>query len=291
MRSLLLRYSLLFLAVAAVFSGCNNKSNSDDRIVAEAGTKKLLVSDVAKVIPSDLKAEDSTTMADDYVNKWIKSQLLIRKAEENLTVDQKDLTRELEEYRNSLIIYRYKNELMKQRMDTTVSEAQILEYYEANKENFKLSKNIVKAIFVKTPEEFAQPDQLKAWCTNPTEEDIIELRDFCTQYAKSYDISTDRWVDLQLVAKNIPQQIEEPERFLKNNSLIELTNDGYYYLVSIQDYKLKNELAPVEFFSDNIKNLIINRRKIEFLKEVENNVYKEGIRKNKFKINKREANE
>ena len=290
MHSFLLKYSFFFMAVA-ILSGCNKKDSADNRIVAEVGNKYLFATDVAKVIPADLEAEDSMAMADDYVNKWIKRQLLISKAEENLSVDQKDLTRELEEYRNSLIIYRYKNELMKQRMDTTVSEAQILEYYEANRENFKLSKNIVKAIFVKTPEEFAQPEQLKAWCTNPSEEDIIELRDFCIQYAKSYDILTDSWIDFQLLAKNIPEQIEEPERFLKNNSFIELTADGYYYMVSIQDYKLKNELAPVEFVSDNIKNLIINRRKIDFLKEVENNVYTEGIRKNKFKINKKETND
>ena len=173
---------------------------------------------------------------------------------------------------------------MKQRMDTAVSDQQIMDYYEANLSDFKLTKNIVKAIFLKIPNEFANPVQLKSWCSNPSEEDIIELRDLCIQYAKSYDIITDHWVNFELVSKNIPQQIDDPERFLKQNSIIELNDDDYYYLVSIQDYKLKNELAPAEFVKTNIKNLILNRRKIEFLKEIENNVYTEGIRKNKFKI-------
>ncbi|MFW6310026.1 MAG: hypothetical protein ACOC1D_02905 [Prolixibacteraceae bacterium] len=284
------KYGAVILLAIIIF-GCNRKDNDGSDVIAEVGEIQLHLSEIAHVLPDDLEKEDSISMAQDYINKWIKRQLLIQKAEENLSVDQKDLSKELEEYRNSLIIYRYKNELMKQRMDTTVSEAQILEYYNANKENFKLSKNIVKAIFVKTPEEFAEPEQLIKWCTNPAEEDIIELRDYCIQYAKNYAFFTDNWVDFGLVAKSIPQQINNPEEFLKQNNRIELTEDGYYYLVSIQDYKLKNELAPVEFVADNIKNLIINKRKIEFLKEVENNVYTEGIRKNKFKINKRETNE
>ncbi|MFW5831157.1 MAG: hypothetical protein ACOCVA_02820 [Prolixibacteraceae bacterium] len=200
------KYGAVILLAIIIF-GCNRKDNDGSDVIAEVGETQLHLSEIAHVLPDDLEKEDSISMAQDYINKWIKRQLLIQKAEENLSVDQKDLSKELEEYRNSLIIYRYKNELMKQRMDTTVSEAQILEYYNANKENFKLSKNIVKAIFVKTPEEFAEPEQLIKWCTNPAEEDIIELRDYCIQYAKNYAFFTDNWVDFGLVAKSIPQQI------------------------------------------------------------------------------------
>ncbi len=114
------------------------------------------------------------------------------------------------------------------------------------------------------------------------------MRDYCLQYAKGFDIFTDHWVDFDLVASNIPKQTDDPERFLSQNNRIEYKGPDYYYLVSIQDYKLKNELAPVEFVSENIRNLILNRRKIEFLKEVENNIYTEGLRQNKFKIYKRD---
>lgn len=265
--------------------------NIGDEVIAQVGDNYLYNSEIDDIIPNDVHEEDSVTMAEDYINKWIKRQLMVQKAEENLTVDQKNLSKEIEEYRNSLIIYRYKNELMRQKMDTSVTEAQILEYYEANQDNFKLGKNIVKAVFIKIPEEFAKPQQLKNWCKNPTDENIIELRDYCVQYAKSYDIFIDRWVDFEVVARNIPVEIDDTGQFLEKNSIIESTEDGYYYLVSIQDYKLKNELAPIEFVKENIKSLILNRRKIEFLKEVENNIYTEGIRKNKFKINKRETNE
>jgi len=287
----LIKYFSWLFFIAALLPACNKKMSSGNQVIAQVGNKYLYTSDVDEVIPSDLSVEDSITMAEDYITKWVKTQLMVQKAESNLTVDQKNLSRELEEYRNSLIIYRYKNELLRQRMDTTVNETQIVDYYESNTENFKLNKAIVKAIYVQIPEEFAEPEQLKEWSNNPTDENIIELRDYCVQFAKNYNIITNHWVDFEVINRNIPQQIEDAERFLTQNTFFETTESDYYYLLFINDYKLKGELAPIEYVQDNIKNLILNRRKIEFLKEVENNVYTEGVRQNKFKILKRETNE
>jgi len=275
---------LSFLLILLIFSACQSTGPVNDQVIASVGTKKLYLSDISAVIPEETGREDSIIMADDYIKKWIKRELMIKKAEENLTAEQKDVTRELEEYRNSLIIYRYKNELIAQKMDTTVSDSQILDYYSNNTDNFRLKKNIVKAIFLKIPSEFADPEELRQLCGNKTGEGIIELRDYCIQYAKSFDIFTDHWVDFEVVLKNIPKNIENPSQFLTQNDVIELRDSSYYYLVTIHDYKLKNEQAPLQYVEDNIKNLILNKRKIDFLKEIENKVYSEGIRKNNFKI-------
>lgn len=264
---------------------------SEGEAVASVGSSKLYQKDVTSVIPNDIGREDSILMAEDYIKKWIKQELLLQKAEENLSDDEKDVSKQLEEYRKSLILYRYKNAMMKQRMDTTVTEEKIQDYYNENTEKFLLNKNIVKAIFIKMPSDFANPDLLKEMCSDTSTEGIIELRDYCLQYAKVFDIFTERWVDFQLVAKNIPQTIDNPEQFLKNNQIIERTESDFYYLVSIQDYKLKNEEAPLEYVADNIKSLILNRRKIDFLKQLENNIYAEGIEKNKFEILKTETND
>lgn len=284
-----LKYLLIPL-LAHLFFGCSPKTSSDGEAVARVGSSKLYMEDVASVIPGNIGHEDSIMMAEDYIKKWIKQELLLQKAEENLSDAEKDVSKQLEEYRKSLILYRYKNALMHQRMDTTVTNEEISNYYNENSEKFMLSKNIVKAIFIKMPGDFANPEVLKEMCNDTSAEGIIELRDYCLQYAKVFDIFTERWVDFQLVAKNIPQTIDNPEQFLQNNRMIEHSDDDYYYLVSILDYKLKNESAPLEFVEDNIKNLILNRRKIDFLKQVENNIYTEGIEKNKFEILKTETN-
>jgi len=271
------------IILAAFVCGCSFFS-ADDPVIAEVGVKKLYASDIIGVAPVGISNEDSVLLINDYIRKWVRDELMVQKAEENLTIDQKNMTRELEEYRNSLIIYKYKNELMNQRMDTFITDSQIEAYYFDNEGNFNLFRNIVKAIFIKIPAEFANPRLLKEMCSDPSDEGLATLRDYGLQYAKAFDIFIEQWVDFETVLTNIPMEIENHEEFLTRNHLIELNDEEYYYLVSIHDYKLKNEIAPLEYVRGNIKDIIINRRKIDFLKQIEDNVYTEGIRQNKFKI-------
>jgi len=277
------KYGILIVS-GIFFLQCTSVENSEKTVVAEVNDKKLFASDLSEVIPSGIDENDSADLANEYIEKWIKQELLIQKANENLSLEQKNVNRELQEYRNSLIIYKYKNELMKQRMDTTVTDEQIEQYYNSNTENFKLNKNIVKAIFVKIPNEVSNPSLLKSLAANTSEEGLSELKEYCLQYAKGFDIFIDNWVDFETVRNNIPQEIVDTEQFLTRNNQIELNDSNYYYLVGIQEYKLKNELAPLEYMNNNIKNLILNQRKIEFLKQIEETIYIEGIQKNKFKI-------
>ncbi len=275
--------------MAASVIQCNKAVTIDDPAVAVVGEKKLTRSELGKIVPKDLYSEDSATMADNYVRKWVKQELMVQKANENLSFEQKDLTKEIEEYRNSLIIYKYKNELMSQQMDTVVTKNQVAQYFNANSENFKLNNNIVKAIFLKIPADLANPKQLREMVDDTTPEGMNILREYCLQYAKAFDFFDDNWVNFDIVNNNLPVGIEDSRKFLERNNLIEQKDASFYYLVSIQNYKFQNDLAPLEYVENNIKNLILNKRKIEFLKQVEENVYKEGVRQNKFKIYKETA--
>jgi len=278
-----LKYSILFFAGLSILS-CTNYEKPKQVVVAEVSEKKLYASDLSRIIPTDIEKKDSLIMANDFIKKWIKQELLIQKANENLTFEQKDVTRELQEYRNSLIIYKYKNELMKQKMDTIVTDNQIEQFYSSNPESFNLNKNIVKAIFIKIPNEVSNPSLLKSLIADISDEGLEELKDYCLQYAKGFDVFIDNWVDFETVKNNIPQEIDNDVQFLAHNNLIELKDSNYYYLVRIQEYKLQNDLAPLDFVEYNIKSQILNKRKIEFLKQIEENIYTEGIRKNRFKV-------
>ncbi|WP_167611802.1 hypothetical protein [Maribellus sediminis] len=277
----LLKYSLF---IAVVLTGAACSESVQEKPVAQVGSHYLYPSDISRIMPANTNTEDSAILANDYINKWIKQELMIQKANENLSEDQKDLTHELEEYRNSLIIYRYKNELVKQRMDTVVTTEQIEDFYNANKQTFLLDRSIVKAVFIKIPSELANPEQLKEMVKDDSEEGQSELRDYCMQYAKNFEIALDSWIDFAVLNRNLPENISDPVSFLTRNNLKEMDDSNYYYLVSIHDYMLTNDLAPLEFVENNIKNLILNQRKIKFLRELENNIYTEGERQKKFKI-------
>lgn len=277
------KYGFAFIT-GIFFLQCSNIENSNEVIVAEVSDRKLFESDLTEIIPTGIGKDDSTILANEYIEKWVKQELLIQMANQNLSIEQKNVSRELQEYKNSLIIYKYKNELMSQRMDTTVTQVQIEQYYATNSENFKLNKNIVKAIFAKIPNEVSNPSLLKSMAADISEEGLADLKDYCLQYAKGFDLFIDNWIDFEIVKNNIPKEINDTEQFLTHNNLIELNDSNYYYLVRIHEYKLKNEFAPLEYINNSIKNLILNQRKIEFLKQVEENIYMEGIKKNKFKI-------
>ena len=282
---------LLILFVLGYVSACEPEEGNSDKVVAEVGMKKLYLSEIDAIIPSNAERADSAALADDYIQKWIKQKLLLKKAEDNLSSELKNVSRELEEYRNSLIIFRYKNELMAQKMDTAVSNEQIRDYYLHHMENFMLNKNIIKGIYLKIPAELANPDFLKEFAGNPSAHETTEIRDYCIQYAKSYGIYTDNWIELDAVMQNIPVSIDNPEQFLKQNRFVEYADSSDFYLLAVHDYLLKSEQAPVEYVQENIKSLILNRRKIDFLRETDEMIYREGVNKNSFKIYNIERNE
>lgn len=283
------KYGLILLA--AIFIVACSSSSTEDAPVAKVGDKYLYQSNLNEIIPHNAKREDSILLANDYITKWIKQELLIQKADENLSDEQKNVDKELQAYRNSLLIYKYKNELIKQRMDTVVNTTEIEEYYNNNSTNFNLNRCIVKGIFVQIPTDLANPKLVKDLVADTSEEGLSELREYCGQYAKKVEISVEYWIDFQVLKNNFPVEVDNPEKFLKSSSMREMNDSNYYYLVSIHDYKLTNDLAPLEFVENNIKNLILNQRKIKFLKSIEENVYTEGVRSNKFRIYNKKTNE
>jgi len=274
----------LILAVTLLAACTGNRDKPVDVPLAQVDDKKLFLSEVKGLIPDELSPADSTLMAEDYIKKWILKELLIKKAEFNLTPAQKDVTKEIEEYRNSIITYRYKKEMISQKLDTTVTYDEIAKYYSENSGNFILGFNIVRAIFIKIPIRMANPEQLKLYCSNHSPQNLSDLKDYCLRYAKVFDTFSESWVEFDVVLKNIPKTIDDQEQFLKRNSIIELRDREYYYLVYLNDYRLAGDNAPVDYVREKVRNLILNKRKIDFLKKIENEIYQDGVRNNKFKI-------
>lgn len=281
--------NIYILSVALLLTACNVFIEQEDP-VAKVGDHVLTMDDLKKNIPDYLDEADSTLWADGYIQKWVQRELLLMKAEENLQEEMKDVTQELEEYRNSLIVYRYKNELMKQQMDTTVEEAEVQKYLDEYKENFILNQNIVKAIFIKVPLEFSNPDNIKEMCESKDPEMLAKLNEYCLSYAKAYDRFNDQWVSADLVLKNFPKEITDQQSALRGNRYLESKDRDFYYFISIRDYKLAGQVSPNEYVYNDIRNLILNKQKIQLLQQIEKDIYKEGIDKKKVKLFKTKNN-
>lgn len=280
---------IYIITVALLLTACNVFIEQEDP-VAKVGDHVLTMDDLKKNIPDYLDEADSTLWADGYIQKWVQRELLLMKAEENLKDEMKDVTMELEEYRNSLIVYRYKNELMKQQMDTTVEEAEVQKYLDEYKENFILNQNIVKAIYIKVPLEFSNPDNIKEMCNSKDPDTLAKLNEYGLSYAKAYDRFNDQWVSADLVLKNFPKEITDQQSVLRGNRYLESKDRDFYYFISIRDFKLAGQVSPNEYVYNDIRNLILNKQKIQLLQQIEKDIYKEGIDKKKVKLFKTKNN-
>jgi len=263
---------------------------SEDEPVAKVGDHVLSMKELSGYVPNYLDKKDSALWADDYVKKWVQRELLLLKAEEKLSVESKDVSKELEEYKNSLLIFRYKNMLVREKLDTTVSESSIRDYYNEHRESFILNKNIVKAIYIKIPVQVSNPDNIKDLCLSENKEKQEKLTSYCMSYAKAYDRFNDQWVSADLVLKNLPDEIKDQNQFLERNRYFESTDMNYYYIVCVRDYRLSGQVSPVEYVQNDIRNLILSKQKMEFLKQIEKDTYKEGVDKNKVKLFKTKNN-
>jgi hypothetical protein len=279
---------VLYLTVLMLsfLSGCSyfQHSSPGDVAVAKVGDKLLLRRTLSEALQRGITKTDSVNQAKDYIQRWVKQELMLRMAEENLSDDQKDVQHELDEYRTSLIIHRYQQQFISQKLDTVLTPENIRQFYDLNPQKFILDQHIVKAIYIEVPKNVAKVDQLKRWMENLDDKSRTELEKYSFQYAIKFDYFNDQWIDFSQIRSRMPITITSPDPALRRGNFIEMYDGNKYYLVAIKDYRLIGDKAPFEFVKDRIANLILNNRKMELIDELQKNIYQKGKNENLFKI-------
>jgi hypothetical protein len=266
--------------------GCRNKHSQSKRIaIAEVGRVVLYYDEMPKLIQRGINEADSVALFQNYINKWAKRQLLLQKAEENLSPALKDeITKQLEETRSNLVIYQYQRQMILEKLDTVLTDAELENYYAANENSFVLTSNIVKALFIKIPLETPDLNKIRTLARSNDHNDLQQLETYCYQFAEKFDDFNEAWVPMDKLSVELPQNIENEEYFLKRNTFFETSDSTSLYLVSIRDYRLRSSLAPFEYVKDDIKRIIWNTRRFEFIQSLENGIYNDALKYNSFKI-------
>lgn len=277
---------LLFLPVIILLGGCEYlpSARSKENVLARVHDQYLYFSDIKDLLGKDLSAQDSITMVSNLVNNWVRKQLLINQAEKSLSQSQKDFSKQLEDYRNSLIIYEYESDIIGQKIDTVVSVREIQEYYNQNMSNFELKENIVKVDYVQILDNKKQMPRLKRLWQTGDLRSKTELERYCIQNGLNYSLFDDSWVYFSDLLKNIPIGTYNQENFLRYNRSVEAKDSLYVYLVEIKDFKIKESIAPLTMNENNIRQIIINRRKLELIQNLQNEIYENALTKNYFEI-------
>lgn len=277
--------SFLTLLLVAIFCSCGyvKDEKKPDGIIAEVGNYKLTIDDLNALEIKDLSPNDSLMLINNFVENWLKEKLVLQKAELNLDQDQKNFKKQLEDYRTTLLIYSYEKELIKQKLDTIVSDTEIEAYYNENPQNFKLINDVVKIKYLKVPINAPKTSKIKKLFLSTKEKEKIELKEYAHQYAEKFYFEDDDWIQLNDLKKEAPISMLSSD-FLKNNTHLITEDSLSLYFIYFKDYRLKNDLAPLSFEKDNIKNIILNKRKLNLLKKIKSDLYYQAIENKEAKL-------
>ena len=282
-----MKINFLILIISISIFSCKDFENLQaENPVAKVFDKYLYPADIKHIYSDDINSSDSIIIFKNFIDNWIKEQLLLAKAEMNLTEEQKNVERQLDNYRTSLLIYKYEEQLIKQKLDTIISLVEIENYYNENSQNFILGNTLVKALYIKIPRNLPVGDiyNIRRWYRSNQENDLILLEDYCIKYAQKYDKFNNDWVYFSHLQSQFPKKINRPEYYLKYNKYIESQDSVYRYFIRTDDFRPKSEVAPLSFVQSRIRSILMNKRKITFIKELENNVYNEAMNRENIKI-------
>jgi len=284
----------VFVFFVIFLSGCdlikmkvNNAEGDADRpAAARANGSYLYRDELVGIVAPGTPALDSTRLVEAYIDSWIRKQLLIQEASRKIDINEAQVERKILDYRYSIIAYEYQTYYIKQHLDTAVSYDEVEKYYKANIDNFILKQNIVQGTFVKVPKNAPRTGKIKELIFSTREKDENELKSYCLSFSVAYHISGSNWIAFDDLVKNSPLVAEIPNKiqFLKSNPYFETSDDNYLYFLRVRQYRILDNISPLEFVMDDIKNIILNKRKVELAKKLEDEVYKYALDQNEFEI-------
>jgi hypothetical protein len=281
-----LNIAIMILVVLPALSSCRAISSflSNDEVVAQVGQDKLYRSEIDAVVPKGLSVEDSTRLAGQYISSWASEHVYLKIAEEQLSKSEKDVTKELEDYRKSLLKYRYEQLYVNERLDTSVTQENVEEYYQAHQDKFILDRPIVKARYLNIDSESPSLAQIRKRMSSTDANVLAEADSLAFSSALKFTIWQDKWIDISVLAR---EYVSDHEQILSkmNKGWIEVVDTvGYMKLTYISDMVAKGKVAPIEYCSENIRDIIISARKQELIMNLERDLLNDARENGQFVI-------
>lgn len=274
---------VIILLGGALMTSCRNETGKtktkDDQPVVAIQNEKLYRSDIEAAIPKGTNPKDSLRIAKTFIQKWVNEQLFYRKAQENITDKDKDNIEQLvENYRKTLILYTYQEHIIREKMSKSISEDEMKKYYDNNKEKLTLGTNLVKGLYLKIPLNAPQKNELQQWYKSSTDEAVEKIEKYSLRNAVVYEYFYNKWRELGEVAAVIPGAISDSKQFLLTHRNFESRDSSYIYLLNIKEYCLAGSVPPYEYVKPQIRDLLINEKKNQFIQQLEEGIYKQALK-------------
>lgn len=281
MKSINLFVALLLLASCSFW---NKKKTLDKDVIARVNDDYLYASDLRSVTRG-LKGQDSLRALKMYAENWVQKKLLLDKAIENVSVEETDIARKVEDYKESLLLYEYEKAYIRQKLDTAITPAEMEEWYEKLKSNFQLDKDVYRVMFIKLPKGVPDLDKARKWILKPKdEEDLLRLEGYCREFASLYVTDKGVWYDKETLLKNFPLNEPDISVLTSSGSYREYKNPEGHWFVRVVKILKKDEPSPVELVQSSISRVIIEQRRKILIERVYNKIYEDGLKSGNSEI-------
>ena len=277
---------VVLLIVIFSLSSCNyfvvqEKEENPSEIIAIVNTEKLFKEDLKNVLPRNIRAEDSIVLVKSFINDWAIKKLLLNKAENNNSLeDINEINNLVNDYRESLLINNYKEILIKQQLDTVINEAEIEAFYLKSKGNFRLNEELIKIKFLHFDHKVVSKKEFLKLFKSEEIEDLEALEKQQLSF-KYYQFNDSIWTQLDKVLLKLPFS---KENLLKKTKLLQKQDSIGLYLAAIKDVLVRNDTAPLSYIKPTIKQMILHKRKIELIRDIEKIIVKDATKNNNFKV-------
>jgi hypothetical protein len=287
---LLTKLSIIGLIV--LMSACDLfkfKSDQEDEeenpVVAEVEGNKLRLSELELLSTKGMNSADSSAIINRYVQSWIRKQLMIREASKAMAYDEAEINRKLLDYKYTLMVYEFEKAYLEDNLDENIPFSEIEEYYNSNQKNFSLKEIIVRCNFLKMDKSSNQNRNLDRLLSESEGKQSEAINDIALKYANNYFLEDGTWIRFEDIIINTPLA-NHPNKvgLLKSNNLITVEDDKYKYFFRILEYKLEDQIPPVEFVSEEISKILVNKRRVGLVEQLQKNIYNSALENNEFKI-------
>ncbi len=264
-----------------VMSGCSGSFNHQGKTpLVEVGDAFLYKEDLDAALPVGIHDKDSVRFAEDYIRNWVEDVLLYGKAEGNIP-DNEKIDQQVAAYRRALIMHTYQEELVRQKLGNEVSEEEIEAYYEAHAAQFRAEQPYIQGLFMKVPVQTRNLNRVRNWYKRNTQDAIDGLEKFSIAHAVSYEYFYDRWRPVSEFALKMPlEALETDMDYLKRNKNVEVRDTVYCYFLHVEQFLPKGDLLPLEYAKNEIKEMIINLKRVAFINQMKNDLYREASENN-----------
>jgi len=263
------------LAVVACKKSFNVKNSE---ALVKVGNNVLYRSVLEENIPNGLSREDSVIAAEHFIHSWISEILLYDIALKNLN-EKESIDQLVENYRRSLLIYHYEEQLVNEKLSNEIDEQSLSDYYNQNKDKLKLERPLVKGLFLKVPVTAPQLDEIRTWYKSATSASRENLDKYCLNNSATFNYFADTWTDFNDIINNFPKSQITGEDLKIQKKTVEKQDDNFFYFLNITDFLLAGDNAPYEYAKSSIREILVNQRKIDFLKKTEEDLYQRAIDK------------